>query len=47
MIKCKRADMDGEESDEPERGFRWTLATREGITLRDYGQMVKGILAGR
>ena len=38
----KRADVDGEDSDEPERGFLWTLATREGITFRDYGEMVKG-----
>jgi DNA-binding beta-propeller fold protein YncE len=38
----KRGDMDGEESDEPERGFLWTLAIREGITFRDYGEMVKG-----
>jgi DNA-binding beta-propeller fold protein YncE len=38
----KRADMDGEESDEPERGFLWTLAIREGVTFRDYGEMVKG-----
>jgi hypothetical protein len=38
----KRADMDGEESDEPERGFLWTLAIREGISFRDYGEMVKG-----
>ena len=38
----KRADVDGEESDEPERGFLWTLATREGISFRDYGEMVKG-----
>jgi YVTN family beta-propeller protein len=38
----KHADMDGEESDEPERGFLWTLAIREGITFRDYGEMVKG-----
>ena len=38
----KRADMDGEESDEPERGFLWTLAIGEGITFRDYGEMVKG-----
>ncbi len=38
----KRADVDGEESDEPERGFLWTLATREGITFRDYGEMVRG-----
>jgi DNA-binding beta-propeller fold protein YncE len=38
----KRADVDGEESDEPERGFLWTLASRDGITFRDYGEMVKG-----
>ena len=38
----KRADVDGEESDEPERGFLWTLANRSGVTFRDYGEMVKG-----
>jgi sugar lactone lactonase YvrE len=38
----KRDDVDGEESDEPERGFLWTLASRSGITFRDYGEMVKG-----
>jgi DNA-binding beta-propeller fold protein YncE len=38
----KHGDPDGEESDEPERGFLWTLAIREGITFRDYGEMVKG-----
>jgi DNA-binding beta-propeller fold protein YncE len=38
----KRAEVDGEESDEPERGFLWTLAARDGITFRDYGEMVKG-----
>ncbi len=38
----KRGDPDGEESDEPERGFLWTLAIRDGITFRDYGEMVKG-----
>ncbi len=38
----KRADMDGEDSDEPERGFLWTLAKRSGVTFRDYGEMVKG-----
>ena len=38
----KRADVDGEESDEPEHGFLWTLAIRDGITFRDYGEMVKG-----
>lgn len=38
----KRADVDGEESDEPERGFLWTLAIRDGITFRDYGEMVRG-----
>jgi DNA-binding beta-propeller fold protein YncE len=35
----KRADPD-DDSDEPERGFLWTLAMREGITFRDYGEMV-------
>jgi DNA-binding beta-propeller fold protein YncE len=38
----KRGDIDGEEIDEPERGFLWTLAKRSGITFRDYGEMVKG-----
>src|SRR5580692_769555 len=38
----KRTDVDGEESDEPERGFLWTLAMQQGITFRDYGEMVKG-----
>jgi len=38
----KRADVDGEQSDEPERGFLWTLANREGVSFRDYGEMVKG-----
>ena len=38
----KRGDPDGEDSDEPERGFLWTLANRSGITFRDYGEMVKG-----
>ncbi len=38
----KHADMDGEESDEPERGFLWTLANRSGVTFRDYGEMVHG-----
>jgi DNA-binding beta-propeller fold protein YncE len=38
----KRGDIDGEDSDEPERGFLWTLANRFGVTFRDYGEMVKG-----
>ena len=38
----KRGDIDGEDSDEPERGFLWTLAKRSGISFRDYGEMVKG-----
>jgi DNA-binding beta-propeller fold protein YncE len=38
----KRSDVDGEELDEPEGGFLWTLALRNGITFRDYGEMVKG-----
>ena len=38
----KRGDIDGEDSDEPESGFLWTLAKRSGVTFRDYGEMVKG-----
>lgn len=38
----KRGDVDGEDSDEPERGFLWSLANHSGITFRDYGEMVKG-----
>ena len=38
----KRGEIDGEDSDEPERGFLWTLAKRSGVTFRDYGEMVKG-----
>lgn len=38
----KRGDVDGEDIDEPERGFLWTLAKRSGISFRDYGEMVKG-----
>src|SRR4029079_3979008 len=38
----KHGDIDGEDSDEPERGFLWTLARRSGVTFRDYGEMVKG-----
>ena len=38
----KRGEVDGEDIDEPERGFLWTLAKRSGVTFRDYGEMVKG-----
>ena len=38
----KRGDPDGEDSDEPERGFLWTLAKTSGVSFRDYGEMVKG-----
>jgi DNA-binding beta-propeller fold protein YncE len=38
----KRPDVDGEEAGEPERGFLWTLALQNGISFRDYGEMVKG-----
>ena len=36
----KRDGIDGEESDEPERGFLWSLANRDGVTFRDYGELV-------
>ena len=38
----KRADVDGDDSDQPELGFLWTLAKRSGVTFRDYGEMVTG-----
>ena len=38
----KRSDVDGEDADEPERGFLWTLAKTSGVSFRDYGEMVKG-----
>ena len=37
----KRDGIDGEDSNEPERGFLWSLANRSGVTFRDYGEMVK------
>jgi DNA-binding beta-propeller fold protein YncE len=36
----RRANVDGEEADEPERGFLWTLAAANGVSFRDYGEMV-------
>ncbi|MGH9761282.1 MAG: bifunctional YncE family protein/alkaline phosphatase family protein, partial [Blastocatellia bacterium] len=42
MYSDRRADVDGEEIDEPTAGFLWTLATRKGVTFRDYGEMVNG-----
>ena len=37
----RRADIDGEEIEEPLNGFLWTLAKMKGIRFRDYGEMVK------
>jgi hypothetical protein len=37
----RRADVDGEEANEPVAGFLWTLAKKRGVTFRDYGEMVK------
>jgi DNA-binding beta-propeller fold protein YncE len=42
MYSDRRADVDGEEIDEPENGFLWTLARKKGVTFRDYGEMVNG-----
>lgn len=36
----KRGEVDGEDSDTPERGFLWTLAKQSGVSFRDYGEMV-------
>jgi DNA-binding beta-propeller fold protein YncE len=38
----RRAGVDGEEIDEPEAGFLWTLAKKAGVSFRDYGEMVNG-----
>jgi DNA-binding beta-propeller fold protein YncE len=37
----RREGVDGEEIDEPINGFLWTLARKNGISFRDYGEMVK------
>ncbi|HEY6213540.1 MAG TPA: alkaline phosphatase family protein, partial [Vicinamibacterales bacterium] len=36
----RREGVDGEEIDEPESGFLWTLAKKAGVSFRDYGEMV-------
>ncbi len=36
----RRASMDGEEADEPNDGFLWTLAAKKGASFRDYGEMI-------
>ena len=36
----RRAGVDGEEIDEPNDGFLWTLAAKAGVSFRDYGEMV-------
>jgi len=36
----RRASVDGEEIDEPENGFLWTMAKKAGVSFRDYGEMV-------
>jgi DNA-binding beta-propeller fold protein YncE len=36
----RRATMDGEEADEPNDGFLWTLAAKKGVSFRDYGEMI-------
>ncbi len=38
----RRANIDGEEVDEPIGGFLWNLAAKKGIWFRDYGEMVNG-----
>jgi DNA-binding beta-propeller fold protein YncE len=42
MYSERRADVDGEEIDEPEGGFLWTQAKKAGVSFRDYGEMVNG-----
>ncbi|HEX7251553.1 MAG TPA: bifunctional YncE family protein/alkaline phosphatase family protein [Thermoanaerobaculia bacterium] len=38
----RRDGIDGEEINEPEEGFLWTLARKKGVSFRDYGEMVNG-----
>ena len=38
----RRDGIDGEEINEPEEGFLWTLAKKKGVSFRDYGEMVNG-----
>jgi DNA-binding beta-propeller fold protein YncE len=42
LYSSRRGDVDGDDAAEPERGFLWTLAAQQGITFRDYGEMVHG-----
>src|SRR5439155_26174609 len=39
MYSDRRATVDGEEIDEPEAGFLWTLAKKAGVSFRDYGEV--------
>jgi DNA-binding beta-propeller fold protein YncE len=47
MYSYRRADTDGDEADNPLRGFLWTLAAKKGIWFRDYGEIVDGPNAPR
>ncbi|MBV9086132.1 MAG: bifunctional YncE family protein/alkaline phosphatase family protein, partial [Acidobacteriaceae bacterium] len=38
----RRPNIDAEEIDEPANGFLWNLAVKQGVTFRDYGEMVSG-----
>jgi YVTN family beta-propeller protein len=38
----RRDGIDGEEINEPEEGFLWTLARKKGVSFRDYGELVNG-----
>ena len=42
MYSDRRADTDGDEADNPLRGYLWNLAAKKGIWFRDYGEIVSG-----
>src|SRR5258708_1346838 len=42
----RRGEIDGEEIDEPENGFLWTMARKAGVSFRDYAEMVNGPQGG-
>lgn len=42
LYSDRRANVDGEDADEPIGGFLWNLTSKKGIWFRDYGEMVTG-----
>jgi DNA-binding beta-propeller fold protein YncE len=43
MYSNRRADLAGDEADNPLGGYLWNLAAKKGIWFRDYGEIVVGL----